>query len=276
MSGERSRHGATPERRQAAGLAAQERQRDEREDDHREQAGGDERDVVLGPDQAQVDADLAGHDRDAQRRRLQEPAGDELAAALGERPVEQRGQRRGRSAARRGRAARAPAVEPPWKRLATSSLIPVETKKNGMKTPKPTASSFAWKNACVMPSVAVDELERRAREERAEDRLEPELRREHDEQREQQERAADADLGGRVLQPHERLRDPHRALEAEDRDADRGDEGEERDQQHELRRRAPRTRRRRTARAARSARPRRSRRRRRRPGRTASTSRPRP
>src|SRR5436190_1241916 len=39
-----------------------------------------------------------------------------------------------------------------WNRLATSSLIPVATKKNGMKTPKPTASSFLWKNACVIPS----------------------------------------------------------------------------------------------------------------------------
>ena len=84
------------------------------------------------------------------------------------------------------------------------------------------------------PLVAVDELQRRAREERAEDRLEPEARREHDEEREEQEGAADADLSGRVLQPDERVGKAHRALEAEDRHSDCCDEDREGDEQREL------------------------------------------
>jgi hypothetical protein len=83
--------------------------------------------------------------------------------------------------------------------------------------------------------VPVDELDRRTGEERAEDRLEPELRREHDEEREEQERRAHADLRGRVLQPDERRRETHGALQAEDRERDGDDKDAERDQERELR-----------------------------------------
>ncbi len=88
--------------------------------------------------------------------------------------------------------------------------------------------------------VPVDELQRRARKERAEDRFEAELRRKDDEEREQQKRTADADLGGRILQAEQGLREAHRALQAENGGADRKRKDEEDDQQHELAAKAPR------------------------------------
>ena len=63
LRGERDRVGFGP--------ATQERQREEREHDHREQSGGHQRDVVLRPDEAEVDADLPGYDGNRERRRLE-------------------------------------------------------------------------------------------------------------------------------------------------------------------------------------------------------------
>ena len=134
------------------------------------------------------------------------------------------------------------AVEPPWKRLATSSLIPVETKKNGMKTPKPTAWSFAWKNACVIPRSRSTSLSV------APARNAPRIasRPNFD--------ASTTNSASSRKAPRTRISavvscsftsdggDAHRALEPEDRHADGGDEDEERDQQRELRAEAPRTR----------------------------------
>ena len=58
-----------------------------------------------------------------------------------------------------------------------------------MKKPKPTASSLRRKSGWVIASVAVDERDDRAGDERAEDHLEPELLGERGEADEQHERA---------------------------------------------------------------------------------------
>ena len=68
-------------------MVAQQRQRDEREDDDGEQAGRYERDVVRWPHEPEVDADLTGDDGDAERCRLEQSAREEPATAVGERPV---------------------------------------------------------------------------------------------------------------------------------------------------------------------------------------------
>ena len=180
---------------------AQQRQRDEREDDHREQAGGDERDVVRRPDQPEVDADLAGDDGDAERRRLQQPAGDELAPALGEAAGRAApAAPRTTSSAARKIGTRA-SVEPLVEEARDVELDPGRDEEERDEDAEADRLELVVEERVRHALVAVDELQRRAGEERAEDRLEPELRGEHDEHREQQERAAHADLGGRVLQP---------------------------------------------------------------------------
>ena len=81
-----------------------------------------------------------------------------------------------------------------------------------MKTPKPIASSLRRKSRVGHRAVGVDEREHRARRERAEDHLEPELLRGGGEADEQDDRAAHADLRRRVLQPQQVGADAHRAL----------------------------------------------------------------
>ena len=83
--------------------------------------------------------------------------------------------------------------------------------------------------------VAIDQLQRGTCQERAEDGLQPELRGQEDEDREQQECTADADLGGCVLQAQQRLGHLHGALQTENRETCSDDEDEEGDQQRQLR-----------------------------------------
>ena len=94
--------------------------------------------------------------------------------------------------------------------------MPLATKKTGMKTPKPTAASLRAELGVGHPVVRVEVVEDRAGGEGAEDQLEPELLGERDHPDQQHERAADADLGARVLEAAQRRRDPPRALGAGD------------------------------------------------------------
>ena len=70
-------------------------------------------------------------------------------------------------------------------------------------------------------SIAVYEAQHRAREERTEDDLEAEPLGKRQESHEQQERAADADLPGRVLESHQHSRHAAQPLGPDER----GDEG---------------------------------------------------
>ena len=90
------------------------------------------------------------------------------------------------------------------------------TKKTGMKKPKPTASSLRRKSGWVMACVAVEQGEDRARDEGAEDGLQPELRGDRREADKQHERAPNADLRGGVLKAQEVGADDARALRPAD------------------------------------------------------------
>src|SRR5262245_41842651 len=80
--------------------------------------------------------------------------------------------------------------------------------------------------------VTVEELEDRAGEEGAENRLQAQLLREDDEEGKQEKRTADANLRRRVLQTHECRRDTYRVLGAEYDDGDDKHEYPEEAEQH--------------------------------------------
>ena len=89
-----------------------------------------------------------------------------------------------------------------------------------MKKPKPIASSLRRKSGWVITWSRSIERDDRAGDERAEDHLEPELLGDRREADEQDERRADADLRGRVLQPQQVGADADRALGAADDEED--------------------------------------------------------
>ena len=114
-----------------------------------------------------------------------------------------------------------------------SKRTPLDTKKTGMNTPKPIASSLRRSAGCVIAAVGVGEREHGSGRERAEDHLEAEMMRGGGEADEQDQRAAHADLGRGVLEPQEVHADAQRALRAAHDEQDRVREREQRADQHQ-------------------------------------------
>src|SRR5205085_5397299 len=106
------------------------------------------------------------------------------------------------------------------KQRAAVELEPAGDEEEGDEDPEARLGELLAEVRVRHRLVAVDELEDGAGHEGAENRLEPELLREHDEADEEDEGAADADLRRGVLQAEKRAREPHRALRAEDGEAD--------------------------------------------------------
>ena len=130
-------------------------------------------------------------------------AGDRRARGAEQRRGRAARAARARRAARRGTAGPSSSVEAPASSASRSNRTPLVTKKTGMKKPKPIASSLRRKSGCVITS------SRSTSESIAPARNAPRMTSRPSASAsaanadEQHERAADADLRGRVLQAQE-------------------------------------------------------------------------
>ena len=214
-------------------ISAQEQAAREREQQDREQPGGDQLGALGAADQAQVAADRGGGDDERQRRRLEE-ARDGGSPGADKRPVEQR-----RKAAHDRERQQEDRHHRQVRRVVEQG-VEVESQaarheEDRDEHAEPDRLELEAERRVGHHLVAIGERQDRAGGERAEDHLEAELLGDGGERDQQHDRPAHPDLGGGVLEAQQVVADALRPLRPAHHDEDRGRQREQAADQDERR-----------------------------------------